>query len=144
MPIPKPKDDTWIDRVVIACGVLVAIAILYGLSQTVQPFLSDRGAPKGAMPACDNCLTLKDTNTSIVMAVGEERELILPKTYFNQDGFTVLSSAEGGVGHRFDNSRNTPDYWAVIIQGLKPGLADVIVRSNIQTVSDFHLSLTIQ
>lgn len=141
--VPKPVSDAWIDRLILAGGIIIGLLILYGFFHSLQPFLKKGAAPDGVMPTCEECLTLSDTNTSITLTAGEEKMLILPKEYFSEDGLTIISDPVNVMSHRFDTSRNSSDYWVVILQAQMSGVADVVVRSNRQTISDFHLSVNV-
>jgi hypothetical protein len=165
---PQENERDPVDAVIVMCGFIVGGLILMGFILSINAIYKWKSIPAvagsatttiGIIPApvtpvvvpinrpttvaCEKCITEKDNGTVRTMSVGETITLKLPGTRYLFRNLTIYVNPDKALITGDTVIKRTDDDWAVLLQALKQGYADVVVPSR-NGSSDFYVSIVIK
>ncbi|MES2437367.1 MAG: hypothetical protein V4519_05155 [Patescibacteria group bacterium] len=136
----------WVNHLIVALGILVGIALLYGMITTLKPVLGIKSnTPEySSATSCKKCITIAQNNTSKTVQLSETITIELPEDLYPEANLTALQNPANILKKIGQPSPKGRGNWAAEFQVVKKGMADIIVKSSTDTVSDFRFSLIVE
>lgn len=133
----------WVKHIVVIGGILIGIWIIIGFIYQVRYFLNLKSAQE-KISLCEKCITQADNNYQQTILISSVITLELPSAVYSQKNLVILQDPSGSFKRLKSVAPTKKGNWALQFQAVQEGYIDIVIKSNNETISDYHTVIIIE